>query len=167
MDVKNVIASQYHAALEMLRQSINKCPDALWNRAEDKVKFWHLAYHALFYTHLYLQESESTFTVWHKHRDEYQFIGQLPFPPHRAPHIGAPYDKTDVLEYVDFCDAQVDEQTQRLNFDAASGFGWLPFGKLELQIYSIRHIQQHAGELMERLGRANIEIDWVGKLSNK
>jgi hypothetical protein len=35
--------------------------------------------------------------------------------------------------------------------------------KFELQIYTIRHLQQHSGELMERLGsRANISVDWVG-----
>jgi hypothetical protein len=35
---------------------------------------------------------------------------------------------------------------------------------LELQIYSIRHIMQHTGELMERLGtRIGAEIDWVGR----
>ena len=51
----------------------------------------------------------------------------------------------------------------QLNLEATSGFEWLPFSKLELQIYTIRHIQQHTGELMERLGtRANVEIDWVG-----
>ena len=33
----------------------------------------------------------------------------------------------------------------------------------ELQIYSIRHIMQHVGELAERLGtRTGVEIDWVG-----
>ena len=36
-------------------------------------------------------------------------------------------------------------------------------GKLELQIYNLRHLQQHTGELMERLGsRAGIDVDWVG-----
>jgi hypothetical protein len=50
-----------------------------------------------------------------------------------------------------------------VDLEAASGFFWLPFDKLELQFYTIRHIQQHTGELMERLGtRANVEIDWVG-----
>jgi hypothetical protein len=44
-----------------------------------------------------------------------------------------------------------------------SGFYWLPMNKLELQIYNIRHIHAHAGELAERLSqRAGIEIDWVG-----
>ena len=45
-----------------------------------------------------------------------------------------------------------------------------PFGirldslnKLELQTYSIRHLQQHVGELSGRLDReANISIDWIG-----
>jgi len=27
-----------------------------------------------------------------------------------------------------------------------SGFDWLPFDKLELQFYNIRHIMQHTGE---------------------
>jgi hypothetical protein len=39
---------------------------------------------------------------------------------------------------------------------------WLPFGKTELQIYTIRYLQQHAGELMERLGSRGIDVDWVG-----
>jgi hypothetical protein len=57
----------------------------------------------------------------------------------------------------------VSEQVPQLNLDAESGFYWLPFDKAELQIYNIRHLQQHAGELMERLGsRAALDVDWVG-----
>jgi len=47
--------------------------------------------------------------------------------------------------------------------DSPSGFDWQPISKLELQIYNIRHLQQHTGELMERLGsRANLDMDWIG-----
>jgi hypothetical protein len=61
------------------------------------------------------------------------------------------------------CQQQVDEKMRQLELDAESGFSWLPFSKLELQLYNIRHIQQHTGELMERLGTcANIDIDWIG-----
>jgi hypothetical protein len=163
MNTREVIISQYQAALEMLKQAIEKCPEAIWNSPDDKTKFWHIAYHALFYTHLYLQDTEETFTPWRKHRNEYQYIGRVPWPPHAAPQIGEPYDKETVLEYLEFCQKQVAERGPQLDFAAASGFDWLPFGKLELQIYTIRHIQQHAGELMERLGtRAQVEIDWVG-----
>jgi len=163
MNIKHVIQSQYHASLEMLRQAIAKCPESLWNDPQPKNKFWHLAYHALFYTHLYLQDSEKDFVPWTKHRDEYQFMGPLPWPPHKEPAIGEPYSQQEVLEYLELCQQQVEERVASLNLDAESGFFWLPFGKLELQIYNIRHIQHHAGELAERLGtRENVQVDWVG-----
>jgi len=57
----------------------------------------------------------------------------------------------------------VRKRLPQTDLEAESGFYWLPFNKLELQFYNIRHIQQHTGELYERLGtRANIELDWVG-----
>src|SRR3989304_5244994 len=86
MDYSDIIISQYQAAREMLRQTIARCPDSIWNSPDDKTRFWHIAYHALFYTHLYLQDSEQAFTPWAKHRKEYQFIGHLPWPPHSTAH---------------------------------------------------------------------------------
>lgn len=163
MNLSGILISQYQASLEMLKQTVEKCPEALWNDPSDKTKFWRIAYHALFYTHLYLQDSEQTFIPWTKHREEYQYLGPVPWPPHAQPHIGEPYNKDTVLEYLSICQEQVAERVPQLDLEAASGFDWLPFSKLELQIYTIRHIQQHAGELMERLGtRAGVEIDWVG-----
>lgn len=163
MNASMVIISQYQATLEMLKQTIVNCPESLWNHPDDRTKFWHIAYHALFYTHLYLQDSEQTFTPWIKHRKDYQFMGPLPWPPHAPPHIGEPYEQDAVLEYLTVCQEQVEERVPQLNLEAASGFDWLPFSKLELQFYTIRHLQQHTGELMERLGtRAQVEINWVG-----
>ena len=163
MNAHEVITSQFLAALEMLKQAVERCPDSIWNDPGDKTKFWHIAYHALFYTHLYLQDTEQDFTPWPKHRKEYQFIGQTPWPPHAPPQIGEPYDNESILEYLAFCQRHVVERVPQLDLDAESGFGWLPFGKLELQFYNIRHLQQHTGELMERLGtRAHIDVDWVG-----
>ena len=100
MDYSEIIISQYQAALEMLRQVIVQCPDTIWDSPDDKTKVWHIAYHTLFYAHFYLQDSERTFAPWAKHREEYQFIGQLPRSPHEPPHTGEPYDKADVLEYL-------------------------------------------------------------------
>jgi hypothetical protein len=163
MNIPDVIISQYQAALEMLKQAITKCPDALWDNPGDKTRFWHIAYHALFYTHLYLQDTEPDFTPWSKHRPEYQFLGQTPWPPHLPPQIGEPFSQETELEYLAFCQAQVAERVPQLDLHAASGFDWLPFSKLELQFYTLRHLQQHTGELMERLGtRAGVDVDWVG-----
>ena len=162
MDVRQVIASQYNASLEMLRQTIEACPDSLWADPEPENAFWHIAYHALFYTHLYLQPSEEDFTPWERHRAEHQFMGTLPWSPHREPKIGEPYSREELLNYLELCLAQVEQQVAALDLEAESGFEWLPFGKLELQFYNIRHLQLHTGELMERLGAAGIHVDWVG-----
>jgi hypothetical protein len=168
MNAKQAITSQYLAALEMLKQAIAKCPDALWDDPGDKNRFWRVAYHALFYTHLYLQTAESDFKPWSGYRQQYQYLGSVPWPPHAAPEIGEPYGKADVLTYVEFCKAEVRARVAALDLESASsGFDWLPFGKLELQLYNLRHLQQHAGELMERLWtRGAIEVEWVGRQSD-
>ncbi|MGA2504657.1 MAG: DinB family protein [Anaerolineales bacterium] len=166
MDTKQIIQCQYLAALEMLKQAIVKCPPELWNAREDKNKFWHVAFHALFYTHLYLQDAEKDFQPWENHRDEYQFMGQTPWPPHDPPKIGDPYIREDVLAYLEIVQKQIRERVPALYLEAPSGFDWLPFGKLELQFYNLRHLQQHVGELYERLGaKAGIDLDWVGSKS--
>jgi hypothetical protein len=165
MNIPDVIISQYLASLEMLKQTLTKCPESLWNSLGDRNKFWHIAYHALFYTHLYLQDSEKTFTPWSRHRQDYESLGQTPSAPQSLPQIGEPYDKAGILEYLAFCRVQVAERVPQLDLESASGFDWLPFGKLELQFYNLRHLQQHTGELMERLGtRAGLELDWIGSL---
>jgi hypothetical protein len=163
MDTLDVIRSQYKASLEMLNQAILKCPESIWDDPVDKTKFWRIAYHTLFYVHLYLQGSEQEFVPWEKHCKDYQYLGTISWDSNRQPKIGEPFTKGDLLDYLDLCLQQVDEKTQKLILDAESGFAWLPFNKLELQIYNIRHIQQHTGELMERLGsRAAIDLDWIG-----
>jgi hypothetical protein len=161
MDTKQVIQSQYLAALAMLEQAVVKCPQELWAAQVDKNKFWHVAYHALFYTHLYLQDKEDDFRPWEKARDEYQYLGPLPLPPHDLPKIGEAYSKENVLDFLAFVQTQVRERVPALELDGPAGFDWLPFGKLELQIYTIRHLQQHNGELYERLGRAGIDLPWI------
>ena len=78
MDIKPIIKHQYHAALTMLKMAIEQCPESAWNDPEYKNASWHIVYHTLFYTHLYLQVSEKEFKPWSKHREEYPFMGGLP-----------------------------------------------------------------------------------------
>ena len=163
MDLKPIIISQYRASLEMMRQVVFRCPETLWIGVEDNNKFWHIAYHALFYTHLYLAPIEDEFVPWDKHREGYEFMGTYPWPPFEKPEISEPYSKEDVLEYLQYCDLEVEEKISHLDFAGASGFSWISMNKTELQFYNIRHLQQHIGELCERLWvRDQIEIDWVG-----
>lgn len=156
MDFRQMIVSQYGAALEMLKQSVLACPETLWDRPDDRTAFWQVAYHALFFTHLYAQESRESFSPWPGHREEYRFEKETSTP------LAEPATKAIVLEYLAFCQHQVAQQVSAMDLDAASGFSWLPFTKFELQLYSLRHIQQHVGELMERLGTQASSINWVG-----
>jgi hypothetical protein len=162
MDVKPVIASQYRASLLMLRRAVAECPETAWDDPAQKNRFWHVAFHVLFYTHLYLQETEGAFAPWAKHRGETQFLGPLPWPPHRDPKIGAPYSPGEILEYLDLVEDEIGRRVPAMDLDAPSGFDWLPFGKLELQLYNIRHVQHHAGQLIDRLRAFGISVGWVG-----
>jgi hypothetical protein len=143
----------------MLKQAIEKCPEALWNHPDDKTKFWQIAYHALFYVHLYLQKNLDDFRPWGKHKEKAESLG----PRDGQAEPLQLYSPVDVLEYLALCQQEIDEKTAQLEPEAESGFYWLPMSKLELQFYNIRHLQQHTGEVMERLGtRAGVEVDWVG-----
>jgi hypothetical protein len=164
MEIKGIIQSQYLASLEMLKSAIVECPDSMWDDPGPGNKFWQVAFHAIFYSHLYLQSKEEDFKAWEKHRDEYQFMGTLPWPPHDEPKIGEPYTRAEVLVYLELCQEQVKNIIPLVDLESSeSGFSWLPFGKLELQFYNIRHLQQHIGELCERLGsEAGVNVNWVG-----
>ena len=162
--VPTALRSQYHAALAMLRQAVERCPESLWTSGGHPCSFWHIAYHTLFFAHLYMQPNEAAFRPWEHHREEYQFLGRLPWPPHDPPRIGAPYTKREVLEYWEFCDRMVDSAVDAIDLGASDcGFWWYQMPKAEHQIMNIRHVQHHAAQLADRLRPvAAVGVDWIG-----
>jgi hypothetical protein len=165
MPTKKIIRSQYLATLEMLNQAIIQCPQDLWADAKFGNQFWQIAYHALFYTHLYLQTTEEDFNPRKMHfENAHRFSTPEPGLSVEGEGAGS-YQKEEILEFLDFCRQEVDERVAELDPDAESGFDWIPFNKQELQFYNIRHLQHHTGELCERLGTAaGIDINWVGMM---
>lgn len=164
MDTRAAIVSQYLATLEMMKQVVTKCPDDVWRNARPSNQFWHIAYHALFYTHLYLQPQGADFVPWSKHRPNLNAFGPPPWAPEEEVEPGEPFTQAEVLDYLALCQQEANNQTQNLQLDAPSGFDWIPLNKLELQFYNIRHLQHHIGELSQRLwAEAGIEINWVGR----
>lgn len=162
MEMRAAIVSQYFASLDMLRQAIVACPESLWDDRSYRNVFWHVAYHALFYTHLYLQPSRQDFSPWVGRRGEFESLKNVPRASGETPDSAEPYTKDEILDYLAFCRQQVEERVASVEFEAPSGFSWLPFGKLELQFYNIRHIMQHTGELYERLGvTGEVSLDWI------
>lgn len=157
-----VYQSQYAAALEMLREVVRRCPPEMWDDPAPKNHFWRVAYHAIFYTHLYVHPQFEDFAAWPKHRAEAEALGMIQWPtPHPAPDM-LPYTPEEVLEFADFCQEQAINFLPKLDLDGPSGFHWWAFSKRELQIYNLRHLQQHTGELADRLGAQGIEVPWYG-----
>ena len=68
--LKLALKEQYHAALAMLADCVEKCTDDLWTTPSRKDvdpdhpnrfcvrSFWRIAFHGIFFTHLYLAQNE-------------------------------------------------------------------------------------------------------------
>lgn len=166
MDIQSALKSQYHAALKSLRLAIEQCPDEKWNNPADGfAAFWRVAYHALFFTHFYLQKDAQSFKPWARHREEANFTGPLPWEKNRLPKTCEPYTKQDLLDYWQTCDAMVDSAIDALDLSAPQcGFPWYQMPTLEHQIMNIRHTQHHAAALASRLRReSGVNVQWIGK----
>jgi hypothetical protein len=172
---KSALKHQYHAALAMLHQAIELCPDSLWTSAEHPNRSWRMAYHALYYTDLYLKQRLQDFHPWEFHQTHIQDMDDVPGEPeldeflelpHRPPRTGAPYTREQVLAYWAIVDAMVDPAVDALDLLAPdSGFPWAKLPKAEHQMVNLRHIQHHAAQLADRLrSHANIGVNWVRSL---
>lgn len=160
MSLQDVLKSQYHASLAMLREAIDACPADLWTDASYVNQFWQVAYHTLFYTDFYLQPSETTFLPWEHHRPKYNFFPSRP----EAARSLTPYSIDEVRAYGARCDAIIDSAVDRLDLSSPdSGFPWYKMSKLEHQFVNLRHIQHHTGQLAERIRQATGGgVGWVG-----
>lgn len=164
MQYNDGFVSQYGAGLTMLHNAITACDDALWYDTDCRNPVWRVAYHVVFYTDLYLSTDEKQFVAWEKHHADYEMLGETtPWPPHRALKIGEPYTKTEILAYCLQLRDALAERLEPLDANAPSGFSWLPFTKFELQLYNIRHLQHHTGQLIDRLKETrNVAVNWIG-----
>jgi len=59
--MKKIIWQQFGAAIDMLENAINGCPDDVWGQSREHSEFWYISFHALFYLDLYLSESDKGF----------------------------------------------------------------------------------------------------------
>ena len=148
MKIKPILQSQYLAALDMLKQAIVQCPPEAWDDARDRDRFWFVAYHALKFAHQYLKANEKGYPRWEQR-------------PHSNP--GKPFTKEEILEKLAQVENDVVEQIALMNLEEKTGATGALANKLELQIYNIRHIQHHAGELYQRLSAYPVHVGWASQ----
>lgn len=156
---------QYRAALAMLRDAIERCPDDVWIDPAPTNAFWQVAYHVLYFTHLYLQPDEAEFRPWSGHQVDVQHEDGIAGPADPAsprPLLPRPYTKAQVLAYADHVDTCVDGVDGLDLASATSGFSWYPMSKLEHQLVNLRHLAHHVGQLADRV-RATTDdgVRWV------
>jgi uncharacterized damage-inducible protein DinB len=159
--IKQILTGQFEAALCMLNHCIIACPQQRW---EDKIAnntFRQVAYHALFFTDLYLSPSEDNFQL----RD-FHFRGG----DERQPVVSAGLTKEETLAYVQICRQKMIgtlASETRESLEGPSGFSWRKFSRGELHIYNTRHVQHHTGQLSAYLRRIDPLLDenalpWIG-----
>ena len=160
MDInwRTSVWKQFGAAIDMLDDAIRLCPDPLWTtvvwKDADDVRhgqFWFIAYHTLFWLDLFLTGSREGFA---------------PPPPFiRGALPERPYTKDQVLAYLGSCRGRCQATIEALTPEKAQKrcvFEWMEPSFLELQLYSMRHVQEHAAQLNLVLGHHDVEgLDWV------
>src|SRR5690348_15528977 len=102
MDLRQALKEQYHAGLAMLAQCVERCPDEVWTSGTHPRTFWRIAFHAAFYTHLYLGQNEEAYRPWQGHREGCSDLWGSPpdVEPVELPPEVEPYDQKEILDYI-------------------------------------------------------------------
>ena len=160
---------QVGAAIDTLAGALNTCPDDLWERPlwedpEDEwvsagfSRFWYLAYHTLFWLDFYLTADQESFAPPAPFNlDELQADAPLP----------RTYTRAELLDYLAFCRQKCQDTILALTAGEARRpyhFRWGDMPYAELQLYNMRHVQEHAAQLHLFLGQqAGHDAKWVSQ----
>jgi DinB family protein len=150
-DFKGVLWLQLGAAIDMLENAINACPDAVWSDPSrkpewpenDVVGFWYLVYHTLFMLDFYLSfvPEEEFAPPAPFNLDELDPAGVLP---------GHPYTKDEMRAYLEHgrtkCRTAIEALDEKDAFERK-----VPtrpdMSVAELYLYNMRHVQHHTAQL--------------------
>jgi len=163
---KTIIWQQFGAAIDMLDNTLLACPDELWRaRLYDEhtvqpelAEFWYIAYHALFWLDFYLSESAEEFAPPAPFTLSELETGLL---PERA------YAKAELQTYVEYGRNKLRTRLETLADEMAPQrcrLDWPEMSVVELLLYNMRHVQEHAAQLSLFLGqKVGSAPGWVAK----
>lgn len=157
-EIKQGLWQQFGAAIDMLEDGIQRCPDNVWQAVmwvdDDDVRYgqvWFVAYHTIKWLDLYLTGTKEGFAP------------PTPFLADGLPE--QPYTKDHILGYLNATRKKCQMMAESLTEEKAKRrcvFNWMSPTFLELQLYSMRHVQEHAGQLSLFLGQQGVRgIDWI------
>jgi DinB superfamily len=168
--VRTALWQQFGAAIDMLENALLACPDTHWNgllwsdpETPDYPTFWSITHRALFWLDFYLTgslegfEPPTPFTI----DEELAPVRVLPEQP---------YARDELHAYLVNLRKKCQNTITGLSDEKARQqirFPWLgerPMSYFELQVYTMRHVQEHAARLSLFLGQHAIPdetLDWV------
>jgi hypothetical protein len=146
--LKSSVRLQFGAAIDMLDNAIVACPDDLWGEHSGPQAFWYVTYHTLFWLDLYLIGSVEGFAPPPPFNlDELDPAGLLP---------DRVYSKEELRTYLTHCRQKCQTTIESLTDEKARQtrvFGWGEISFLELLLYNMRHVQEHASQLALMIGQ--------------
>ncbi len=167
MDIRGALKEQYHAGLAMLAECVEKCPEDMWTAGTHPRPFWRIAFHAAFFTQLYLGQDESVFEPWPGCHgiDPTLFTDPANLEPYELPEEARACTKREISDYIGFVDFRVDALVDSLDLDRNdAGIPWYEgISKLSHVLMNLRHIQGHVGQLSELLMARGIDTDWIAR----
>jgi len=155
---------QFDIAIDTLENALVTCPDSLWTQRlwrvppDDPIppgfaEFWNVAYHTLFWLDLYLTGSR-----------EEEFAPPAPFTWVELDPVwvlpARPYTKEELLAYLASTRQRGHATLVALTGERARQIVDYPWAEghavsfLELQMYNMRHVQEHAAQLHLFLGQS-------------
>lgn len=154
-ELKGMLWKQFGASIDMLESSILVCPESFW----DKKEFWYSVYHTIFWLDYYSSTEPDAFSPPEPFTlSEFDPNGIL---PERL------YSKEELLEYLEFTRKKsfflidgLNEETSKERFISKKK----NYNRIEMIIYSMRHVQHHVGQLNFLL-RQNEDVagKWVSQ----
>jgi hypothetical protein len=158
MDVflKETLWKQFGAAIDMLENAIQACPDKHWN---DSAQFWYISYHTLFYLDYYLSQDPSEF----KPPSPFTLSELDP----SGPMPDRVYSKEELLSYLEFGRNKCHDLITVLTTENMAK-RWINeyrnYNRVEMILYNMRHVQHHSGQLNLLLRqRINDAPRWVSQ----
>ena len=160
---REAVWRQFGAAIDTLENALLACPDELWSDRSQRLEFWYVVYHTLFWLDLYLSGSvegfapPAPFTL-----DELDPAGLLP---------ERPYTKDELQTYLDHgrhkCRASIEALTDEKARQRCK-FLWGEISYAELLLYNMRYVQEHAAQLNLILGqKIGSASDWVTQATSR
>ena len=156
---------QFGAAVDMLENAMLECSEAVWSNGSGAHDFWYLAYHTLFFLDYDLSDTplETDFQPPEPFtKSEFDPEGVL---PERI------YSKPELLEYLQFAREKCRTLIRDLTSEKAQArfiSEYRNFSRLELLLYSMRHVQHHAAQLNLLLRQGQDSAPrWVGQTKHK